>query len=83
MAAYSTIAYDDTGAPIARVTLNRPDKRNPIGPLTSGELIHALSFILQRLVPGFAMEGDGKRITPGKKALNLLRYNLVNPGILL
>jgi len=43
MATYSTIAYDDSGAPIARVTLNRPDKRNPIGPLTSGELIHAFT----------------------------------------
>lgn len=40
--AYATIAYDTTGAPIARLTLNRPDKRNPISPLTVGELVHAL-----------------------------------------
>jgi enoyl-CoA hydratase/carnithine racemase len=42
MAAYATIRYEDAAAPIARVTLNRPDKRNPIGPLTAGEVIHAL-----------------------------------------
>lgn len=40
--AYATILYDDSAAPIARITLNRPDKRNPIGPLTVGELMHAL-----------------------------------------
>jgi enoyl-CoA hydratase/carnithine racemase len=37
---YATILYDGR-APVARVTLNRPDKRNPIGPVTAGELIHA------------------------------------------
>ena len=31
---------EDAG--VARITLNRPDKRNPIGPLTAGEIIHAL-----------------------------------------
>lgn len=39
---YATILYDTSEAPIARITLNRPEKRNPIGPLTVGELIHAL-----------------------------------------
>ena len=38
---YATIRYDGA-APVARLTLDRPDKRNPIGPLTAGELIHAL-----------------------------------------
>ncbi len=32
-------------APIARITLNRPDKRNPIGPATCGELVQALNAI--------------------------------------
>lgn len=41
---YATILVDDQG-PIARVTLNRPDKRNPIGPATCGELVHALARI--------------------------------------
>lgn len=39
--AYATILYDASQAPVARITLNRPDKRNPIGPLTVGELVHA------------------------------------------
>jgi enoyl-CoA hydratase/carnithine racemase len=41
---YTTILLDEQG-PIARVTLNRPDKRNPIGPATCGELVHALARI--------------------------------------
>jgi enoyl-CoA hydratase/carnithine racemase len=40
--AYTTILVDGA-APIARVTLNRPDKRNPIGPVTCAELIQALA----------------------------------------
>jgi enoyl-CoA hydratase/carnithine racemase len=44
MAVYATILVDDTG-PIARVTLNRPEKRNPIGPATCGELVQALADI--------------------------------------
>src|SRR4051812_940166 len=35
----------DVQGPIARLTLNRPDKRNPIGPATCGELVHALAQI--------------------------------------
>lgn len=39
---YTTILYDVASAPVARITLNRPEKRNPIGPATCGELVHAL-----------------------------------------
>ena len=39
---YTTILAEEQG-PIARITLNRPDKRNPIGPATCGELVHALA----------------------------------------
>jgi enoyl-CoA hydratase/carnithine racemase len=39
-----TILVDDSGA-IATITLNRPDKRNPIGPSTCGELVAALAAI--------------------------------------
>ena len=46
-AIYTTILVDDAG-PIARLTLNRPDKRNPIGPATCGELVAALSVIRDR-----------------------------------
>jgi len=42
MSVYATILVDDSG-PVARVTLNRPDKRNPIGPATCGELVQALA----------------------------------------
>lgn len=44
MAEYTTILVDEQG-PIARLTLNRPDKRNPIGPATCGELVAALAQI--------------------------------------
>jgi enoyl-CoA hydratase/carnithine racemase len=40
MADYATILVDE-GWPVARITLNRPEKRNPIGPVTCGELVHA------------------------------------------
>ena len=38
---YTDILYEVRG-PSARITLNRPDRRNPIGPHTVGELLHAL-----------------------------------------
>lgn len=41
---YSTILLDEQG-PIAHITLNRPDKRNPIGPATCGELVHVLGRV--------------------------------------
>ena len=41
---YTSILVDESGA-IGRITLNRPDKRNPIGPATCGELVHALARI--------------------------------------
>jgi enoyl-CoA hydratase/carnithine racemase len=40
MTEYTQILVDE--AYVARLTLNRPDKRNPIGPATCGELLHAL-----------------------------------------
>ena len=44
MPEYATILVDDRG-PVARITLNRPDKRNPIGPATCGELVAALGLL--------------------------------------
>jgi enoyl-CoA hydratase/carnithine racemase len=62
-----TILVDDAGA-IATITLNRPDKRNPIGPSTCGELVAALAAIkanpANRVViltgagPAFSAGGD-------------------------
>jgi enoyl-CoA hydratase len=47
MAEYASILVDDRG-PIGRITLNRPEKRNPIGPATCGELVAALSALKAR-----------------------------------
>lgn len=44
MTQYTTILVDGAG-PVARVTLNRPEKRNPIGIDTCGELVHALEAL--------------------------------------
>lgn len=44
MSDYTTILVENTG-PVVRLTLNRPDKRNPIGPATCGELVHALAAV--------------------------------------
>lgn len=44
MTDYATILVEVQG-PVARLVLNRPDKRNPIGPGTCGELVHALAQI--------------------------------------
>ena len=41
---YSTIRVDENG-PVARITLDRPDKRNPISPATCGELVAALATL--------------------------------------
>jgi enoyl-CoA hydratase/carnithine racemase len=44
MPEYSKIVVDER-VPIGRITLNRPDKRNPIGPATCGELVAALGAL--------------------------------------
>src|SRR5690348_2647708 len=44
MPEYATILVDDRG-PVGRITLNRPDKRNPIGPATCGELVAAFTVL--------------------------------------
>ncbi len=66
MSTYATILV--APGPIARITLNRPEKRNPIGPVTCGELIHALTalqgdpevrvIILTGAGPAFSAGGD-------------------------
>jgi enoyl-CoA hydratase/carnithine racemase len=44
---YATILVTEA-APVARITLNRPEKRNPIGLATCGELVQALAEIKAR-----------------------------------
>ena len=58
---YATILVDDSG-PVARITLNRPDKRNPIGPATCGELIAALTSLQARVV---VLTGAGSVFSAG------------------
>jgi len=61
MADYATIAVDDTG-PVARVTLNLPDKRNPISPLMCGELCAALKAVRANVI---ILTGAGKVFSAG------------------
>jgi enoyl-CoA hydratase/carnithine racemase len=61
MAEYATIAVDDSG-PVARITLNLPDKRNPISPLMCGELIAAFKGLTANVV---ILTGAGKVFSAG------------------
>jgi len=75
---YTTIAYDDVDVPVARITLNRPDQRNTIGPLAIGELIHAFEaarqseatrvVILTGAGAAFSAGGDLSSISGGTEA---------------
>jgi enoyl-CoA hydratase len=63
---YATISYDDRAVPVARITLDRPDKRNPIGPLAIGELMHALEAARQNeAVRVVVLTGAGKAFSAG------------------
>ncbi len=42
---YQTIEYDESARPLVRITLNQPEKRNPISPASLGELVHALQRV--------------------------------------
>ena len=62
---YSEILYETKGA-IARITLNRPDKRNPLGPQTIGELLHALDAAKgDEAVRVVVLTGAGKVFSAG------------------
>ncbi|MCG8419946.1 MAG: enoyl-CoA hydratase-related protein [Proteobacteria bacterium] len=66
MSDYTTILYDDSVPPVARITLNRPDKRNPITPITVGEIIHALDTIRQSdAIRVVVITGAGKVFSAG------------------
>jgi enoyl-CoA hydratase/carnithine racemase len=77
MSEYTTILVEEQ-APIARITLNRPDKRNPIGPATCGELVHALArfkvtsglrvIVLTGAGTAFSAGGDLAAMQPGQEA---------------
>jgi len=63
---YATILYDVSAAPVARVTMNRPDKRNPIGPQSCGEIVHALAQAKQDpAIHCVVITGAGKAFSAG------------------
>src|SRR5262245_26077118 len=65
MPEYTTIIVDDRG-PVARITLNRPDKRNPIGPATCGELVAAFEALkASAAVRVVVLTGAGKVFSAG------------------
>lgn len=62
---YQTILVDEQ-APVATITLNRPEKRNPIGPATCGELVHALGRLkANREVRVIVLTGAGPVFSAG------------------
>ncbi|MEO6775383.1 MAG: enoyl-CoA hydratase-related protein [Kofleriaceae bacterium] len=61
MAAYATIAVEDLG-PVARVTMNLPDKRNPISPAMCGELLDAFKTVQANVI---VLTGAGKVFSAG------------------
>lgn len=63
---YATLLFDDSQAPIARITLNRPEKRNPISPQVNGELIAALEAAGSREdLKVVVLTGAGKAFSAG------------------
>lgn len=63
--AYSELIYETRGG-IATITLNRPERRNPIGPITVGELLHALERARQDpAVRVVVLTGAGKVFSAG------------------
>ena len=59
--AYATILVEDDG-PVARVTLNLPDKRNPISPVMCGELLEAFKQVKAHVI---VLTGAGKVFSAG------------------
>jgi enoyl-CoA hydratase/carnithine racemase len=63
---YTTIRYEDTEAPVARIVLAQPERRNPIGPLTCGELISALARAgADERIRCVVISGEGKVFSAG------------------
>ena len=66
MAEYATILYDTASLPVLRVVLNRPDKRNALGPQVFGELVNALGRAVDDdAVRSIVLTGAGKVFSAG------------------
>ena len=64
MTEYTQILVDE--AHVARLTLNRPDKRNPISPISCGELLHALGLLkANKDVRAIVLTGAGTVFSAG------------------
>jgi len=78
MADYATLLVDDSG-PVARITLNRPDKRNPIDPAMCGELVHALRGVQARVV---VLTGAGSVFSAGGDLAGMQQQTAAPPASL-
>ncbi|HET9993576.1 MAG TPA: enoyl-CoA hydratase/isomerase family protein [Kofleriaceae bacterium] len=78
MAAYATIVVEDTG-PVARVTLNLPDKRNPISPVMCGELLDAFKTIRANVI---VLTGAGKVFSAGGDLSGMQAQGATQPATL-
>jgi enoyl-CoA hydratase/carnithine racemase len=64
MTEYTQILVDE--GHVARLTLNRPDKRNPISPVSCGELVHALGALkANKDVRAVVLTGAGTAFSAG------------------
>jgi enoyl-CoA hydratase/carnithine racemase len=62
---YTDILYELKSG-VATITLNRPERRNPIGPSTVGELLHALKRAQEdKTVRAVVLTGAGKVFSAG------------------
>jgi enoyl-CoA hydratase len=63
---YATLLFDTSAAPVVKLVMNQPDKRNPIGPQSCGELVHALGRIKQdAALRCVVITGAGKAFSAG------------------
>jgi enoyl-CoA hydratase/carnithine racemase len=66
LTSYETIRWDDAALPVLRLVLDRPEKRNPIGPALCGELVHALARVAaDDAVRCVVITGAGKVFSAG------------------
>jgi enoyl-CoA hydratase/carnithine racemase len=78
MADYATILVDDQGL-VGRITLNRPDKRNPIDPAMCGELVHALGAMQARVI---VLTGAGAVFSAGGDLAGMQQQTAAPPASL-
>jgi len=80
---YRTIDFSDADAPVARITLNQPDRRNPLSPEVAGELVHALLEVGERddLV-AVVLTGAGSVFSAGGDLGQMQAGTSPSPGVI-